>query len=340
MDPLNPMPPQQTVMMMLAGKFVSLSLGAAAELGVADHLAGGPTPVARLAEQCAASPDALYRTLRMLAAVGVFDERPGQVFANNAFSEVLRSDVPGSMRSMARWLGGATNTMCWAQLLETVRHGAPAVDVVLGGSIFEHFGRHPAEGAVFNGAMTDFSRQTALAAAEAGDWPATGTFVDVGGGVGFLLSTLLGKSSAARGVLFELPAVAEAAVPELARFGQAERIEVQGGDFLAAVPRGGDLYTMKHVLHDWDDDRCVRILSNCRAAMNDGGRVVVLEQVLTDAPEAAMTKMVDLEMLVMTPGGRERTADEFGALFTRAGLRLSRITPTASPICLIEGVSV
>jgi ubiquinone/menaquinone biosynthesis C-methylase UbiE len=162
--------------------------------------------------------------------------------------------------------------------------------------------------------------------------------VDVGGGHGLLLTTILRAHSSLRGVLFDLPHVAQGATDRLQREGLADRCTVVGGDFFEAIPDGGDAYAMKFIIHDWDDDRATRILRNCRRVMRPGAKLLVIERVLSAADEPDFGKFSDLQMLVFAPGGRERTEREFRALYDTAGFELTRVVPTASPLCIIEGV--
>jgi SAM-dependent methyltransferase len=332
--------PQVLVMQLLTTKVAAQALTQAAELGVADQLRQGPRPVAELADSLKVSEDALYRVLRALAGVGFFVEHPGRTFSNNENSEILRTGVPGSMRAMARWLGEESSWWkAWGQLSHSLRTGRPAAEVVFGGTTFDFFSRTPRVNEIFQSAMTDFSAVAAKAVAMAYDFAAVKRVVDVGGGHGTLLAAILEASPEATGVLFDLPEVLAGADATLEASGQSNRIEKVAGNFLEMVPADGDLYIMKHIIHDWDDARCITLLQNCRRAMKPGGRVLIVEHVITDQPESTMAKLLDLEMLVMTPGGRERTDQEFRELLQKAGLELERIIPTESPVCVLEAVA-
>jgi hypothetical protein len=331
--------PQTQVIQLLTSKMAAQALTQIAELGVADHLQYGPRTTAELATAVQANEDALYRTLRALAAVGFFTEHPGRVFANNTHSEILRTKVPGSMRAVARWIGEEISWWKgWGHLSHSLRTGKPAAEVVFAGTAFDFFRRHPRVQEIFQDAMTDFSAASARAVVDTYDFSGIDRIVDVGGGHGALLSAILRVLPGARGVLFDLPDVIESADATVKACGQEHRIERIAGNFLASVPAGADAYIMKHIIHDWDDTHCIRLLKNCRKAMKPDGRILIVEQVLTDAPESVLAKLLDLEMLVMTPGGRERTEPEFSELLREAGFRMDRVIPTPSPVCVIEAL--
>ena len=337
MTPAPTAPPQAQVMHLLTSKFAAQALTQVAELGVADLLKDGPRTSAQLAAAAHVQEDALYRVMRALAGVGFFTEHPGRVFGNNANSEVLRTDVPGSMRAMARWLGEETSWWkAWGHLGHSLRTGGSAAEAAFGGTAFEFFGRDPRVNEIFQAAMTDFSVMTARAVVEAYDFSGINRIVDVGGGHGTLLSAVLSALPEATGVLYDLPEVIEGADANLKACGQFKRIEKVSGSFLDSVPDTADAYIMKHIIHDWDDARCIQLLKNCRKGLNPGGRLLIVEQVITDRPESVLGKLLDLEMLVMTPGGRERTEGEFQKLLQSAGFEMQRIVPTKSPVCVVE----
>lgn len=333
--------PQMQVMQLLTGKMAAQALTQAAELGVADQLRDGPRSAGELAAVLQVNEDALYRILRALAAVGFFSEQPGRVFANNGNSEALRSDVPDSMRSMARWLGEeASWWKAWGNLSISLRTGESASEVTFGGTTFDFLGQNPRINDIFQAAMSNFSAATAQPVVDAYDFSGIQRIADVGGGHGKLLSSILAALPQATGVLFDLPEVIAGADATLRAGGQSERIEKVAGNFLEGVPGDVDAYIMKHIIHDWDDPRCVKLLQNCRKGLRPGGRVLIVEQVLTDRPDSTLAKLADLEMLVMTPGGRERSAAEFKELLRKAGFEMARIVSTQSPVCVVEAFAV
>ncbi|HTV24527.1 MAG TPA: methyltransferase [Polyangiaceae bacterium] len=332
-------PASQRLNQLLLGQFVARSLALAAELGIADELRHGPLSLDELAVRTRTNPDALYRMLRALAAIEVFEEQPGKVFRNSELSECLRSDVEGSLGPMARWLGDISGWTAWGRFDHSVRTGEPAFDAVFGADCFTWMQSHPDSLAVFQQAMSGYSALTGKAVAEAYDFSAIGTLLDVGGGHGAFLSLLLAKNPQLRGILFDRPEVIERAAATFERAHQASRTRLVSGSFLDGVPDGADAISLKHIVHDWDDDHCIRLLANCRRNLPRGGRLIIIEAVLTDAPEGAFTKFLDLEMLAVTPGGRERSAVEFERLLTRAGFDLSAVLPTKSPVSVIEGLA-
>ena len=323
---------------MMTGYWVSKALSVAAELGLADLLRDGPRTTDELAAACGADAPTLYRLLRALASVGVFTETAGEGrrFALTPLAELLRSDVPGSMRALAR-MYGSEQYRAWDGLLDSVRTGSPAFDREFGASYFDYLTRSPGAGVVFNEAMTGWTTQVASAVAAAYAFAGSETVVDVGGGHGLLLATVLRAHPEMRGVLFDLPQVVAGAQPLLAAEGVADRCMAVGGDFFASVPEGGSVYMLAQILHDWDDDRCRVILQNCRRAIRPDGRILVVEQVLPPGNEPALGKWLDLHMLVLLTG-RERTAAEYGALFAAAGFTLTAVIPTTSGASIVEGV--
>jgi len=219
-------------------------------------------------------------------------------------------------------------------VLET---GKTGVEIALGTSAFDYLRQHPEEEAVFNRTMIAVHGGEPAAVADAYDFSGIERVVDVGGGLGTMLVTLLQRHGHLTGVLFDAPSVVEAAKQTIAAAGLGDRCERIGGDFFASVPGGGDAYVLSHIIHDWPVEECQTILRNCRAAMNPGGRILIVEMVLPPGPEPHPGKMLDVVMLAV-PGGRERTADEYGALLAPTGLRVERVVPTASAVSVVEAV--
>jgi hypothetical protein len=273
--------------------------------------------------------------LRALASLGVFEETSPRTFALNAAAELLRTDRPDSIHPMALWLTEPFHFRTYAELMHSVETGRPAADKVGGKPVFEYLAEHPDLSALFNDAMTQFSGAVAPAAVRAYDFGGVNTLVDVAGGHGEVLMTVLRAHPAMRGILFDIEHVIAGARPRIAAAGLAERCVTATGDFFQAVP-AGDGYIMKHIIHDWDDERAVTILKNIRSAMTSrDGRLILLETVLQPGNQPDLGKLIDIEMLVM-PGGRERTAEEFRALLARGGFALTKVVPTESPLAVIE----
>jgi hypothetical protein len=320
---------------MIFGKWVAMALSVAAKLRVADALAARPTSVADLAAGTDTHAPSLYRVLRALAGVGVFAEDADGRFRQTPLSEVLRTGVPGSMRAVADYCGADWSWRPWGRLLDTVRTGRTAFDEVFGEQAFDYLAIHPEESAVFNEGMTGFSMQESPAVAEACDFSRFGTVVDVGGGHGHLLCTILKRYPGPTGIVFDAPHVAVGATPVIAAAGLADRCRAEGGDFFRAVP-AGDAYVMKHIIHDWPDDKSTTILRNCRAAAKPGARLILVEMVIPAGNDPSPGKLLDLEMLVIA-SGKERTEAEYAGLLAGAGWNLTRVVPTKAPTSVIEG---
>jgi hypothetical protein len=329
-------PPPLRLLAMICGKWASQAISAAAEMGIADALREGPQAAAQVARAVGASEDGTYRLMRALSSLGILEELDGRRFALSEIGQFLRSDMPGSMRGYARFLGYESNWRVWGALEHAVRTGEPGYDRVYGMSAFEYADKHPEAAEVLNEGMTSVSQVEAAQVAGAYDFSAIGTLVDVGGGHGFLLATILEANPGMRGVLFDMAHAVDGAHELLGGRGLLERCAVASGSFLDGVPRG-DACILKHIVHDWDDERSTKILRNCRDAMPRHGRVLVVETVVPPL-RPHFGKLLDLEMLVLTPGGRERTEEEFRSLFRGAGLRLERVVPTGGFVSVIEGV--
>jgi hypothetical protein len=325
------------IIMLARGYTPAACLYAAAKLKIADLLAGGPKPVADLAQASKANEDALYRCLRALASVDVFREAAPRTFANTPLSEAIRSDVSGSARDAVLFMADQLHMTIYGELMHTIETGKTAFKKVTGMEPFEFFRQDEEENRVFNNAMTSISRQFIQPVMEAYDFGETGTLADVGGGHGALLATILGKHRGLHGIVFDLPNVVEGAKPVIESLGLAPRCQILGGDFFQAVPPA-ESYVMKSIIHDWDDARAIRILKNCASAMRgQNGKVILLEMPIGPSNEPGLAKWIDIEMLAIA-GGRERTETEYAALLAQAGLRLARMARTASPLAVIEAV--
>ncbi|MEO8314289.1 MAG: methyltransferase, partial [Pseudomonadota bacterium] len=281
---------------------------------------------------------ALYRILRLLVSLGVFEQVGPRRFALNPSGDLLRRGVQGSMHPIAHFLPDPTHFRVYANLLDSVRTGAPAFDTTLGKPLFEFLANDPSYSAIFNDAMTAISTPAAAAAVAAYDFTRFGVIVDVAGGHGEVLAAILRASPGSRGVLAEIDHVAAGARERIATLGLGGRCDAVACDFFKAVPPGGDAYVMKHIIHDWDDDRSLTILRNIAQAMGDKrGTIVLLETVIPEGDEPDPGKFIDIEMLAF-PGGKERTAHEFRVLFDEAGFDLTRVVTTKSPLSVVEAV--
>jgi hypothetical protein len=331
----QPLPPEAFLTQLAFGAMMTQALHVVARLGVADMLAAGPRHVSELAAEAGAHERSLYRVMRSLASVGVFAETGAQVFSNTPYSEPLRSDAHGSMRNGAIFMGEEWHWRVWGDMEYSVRTGKPAWGHTHGAEVFDYFAANPRHAEIFNGAMTDMSIGAAPPVVEAYDFSGFRRLADIAGGHGYLLSQILKATPGLKGILFDVPQVVEGAPALLEREGVSGRVERVAGDFFASAP-AADAYIMKHIIHDWDDERCVTILSNVREAMEPGAKVLIVETVVPEGDSPHYSKLLDLEMLV-SPGGAERTAEEYASLLARAGLRMTRIIPTRSPFSIIEG---
>ena len=320
------------------GHIIASALQVLVRLGIPDRLSTRDRTAAELASETGVQEDGLYRVMRALASVGVLDETSPRRFALTPAGQLLRTGVPGSMRDMSLWITSPFHFRVYAELMHSVETGQPAAEKVTGMPVFEYFATQPELSKIFNDAMTNMSEVVIRAALEAYDFGGIDVLVDVAGGHGAVLTSILKKYPQTHGVLFDLDHVIAGARPRIEALGLANRCATASGDFFQAVPEGGDAYIMKHIIHDWDDARALTILGNIREAMGTKrGRVILLESVLPSGNAPDFGKVIDLEMLIM-PGGRERTADEFRALFASAGFSMTRIVPTQSPLSVIEAV--
>ena len=331
-------PPPATLLQMMTGYWVSQALHVAAKLGIADLLADGPVDCEDLAAATDTHAPSLQRVLRALASVGVFTEVSPGSFALTPLAELLRTETPGSMRALAI-MYAEEQYRAWGELLHSVRTGEMAFDHQFGMGYFEYLAQHPEADRVFNEAMTGWTHQLVGAVVDTYDFSPFKTIVDVGGGYGALLAAILRSNPGTRGVLFEQPHVVASAEEQVVAAGVADRCTFVSGDFFAAVPTGGDAYVLSQILHDWDDERCVAILGQCRRAMPDHGKLLVVELVLPEGDEPFLGKWLDLHMLVLL-GSRERTAAEYDTLFRAAGFKLARVVLTPPGPSVVEAVPV
>ncbi|WNG29902.1 SAM-dependent methyltransferase [Cystobacter fuscus] len=328
--------PAQRVVDLGFGFIFSAALSAAAELGVADRLEQGPRSAASLAQELGVDAQSLYRVLRLLASVEVFSEDDSGRFSLTPAADYLRTNAPGSLRSAVLML---TQRVFWApagELTETVRAGKNSFDRIFGAPFFDYLLRDATEGARFHRGMSSLSDMENGPIARSYDFTAMQRVVDVGGGHGGFLIEVLQAAPQVRGVLFDHRHVLAEA--RIAQAGLVDRCELAEGDFFESVPSGADAYLLKRILHDWSDEVCVRILRNCREAMAENGRVLVVDTVIPPGNAPHGGKVLDVMMMASLPG-RERTETEFGKLFAQAGLRLTRVVHTPTALSITEGVA-
>jgi len=328
---------------LIAAYWISRLVYVAARLGIADMLRDGPRTADELAERAGVDGGALYRVLRTLASYGVFTEKPGKRFKLTPLGSTLRSDAPASMHAFALYLIGDPVWESWGRLEDAVRTTELPFDRLFGMPFYTYLEQHPDYLKIFGDAMTSLSGtenpEVAAAFQKIHARARFGTFVDVAGGFGSLLALILRKNARLKGVLFDKPGVIARAEqsPHITATGVAARCTLVGGDMFQSVPEGADAYLMKYILHNWEDEQCVTLLTNCRKAMKAGGRILVADCVVPRTEEPDWGKLLDIQMMVVVPG-KERTKEEFVALFRRAGLRLSRVLPTGCPLSLLEAV--
>jgi copper chaperone CopZ len=326
------------MLQLLNGAHVAGAVSCLAQLGIPDLVEAGPRSAEELASQTGTNPQALYRLMRATASVGVLAEGPDGTFSETPMSAVLRSNANPSVRALAIMGGREWHHRGWSRLEYCVRTGKQALEQVYGAPIFEYLKQHPEEAQIFHDTMTGLSTIDSPAVAEAYDFDGIHSIVDVGGGHGLLLATILARNPHLRGTLYEVPHVIEGC-----RNGPLtdvmERCTLASGDMFSSVPAGADAYIMKHIIHDWPDDQCVRILTACREGVNPGGKLLVVDNVIQPGNDFSPGKFLDLQMLIF-PGGCERTEKEFRDLFAAAGWRLSRIIPTDAGDSIVEGISV
>jgi hypothetical protein len=335
--PAAKMPPEVELLSHITGLWRSRAVYVAAKLGVADALRDGPRPVAEIAAAVGAHPGALHRLLRALASLGIFAERGGR-FELTPMAEQLRSDRPGSLRAMALTVGGLP-FQAWGEALHSVQTGRPAFEHVYGTSFFDHLAGDPESSRIFDEAMNAQSGISHAAIVSSYDFSGFATIVDVGGGQGVLLERILRANPKATGVVYDQAHVVDKGRTRLAGGDLGGRLEFVAGSFFDGVPEGGDAYLLAMVIHDWDDVDAVKILSACRRAMPAHGKLLLSELVIPPGNAPFFGKLLDLDMLVSF-GGKERTADEYRTLFKDAGFSLNRIVPAYGPmtaISILEG---
>lgn len=322
------------LMEMLGGKWLTQMVSTAAALGVPDALSRGPRTPDEVAVALGCHAPSLARLLRAMASAGLVEEGLAGEYSLTLLGAQLRSDALGPL---AEFVGSESQWRPWTALGQAIRTGVPAFEHVHGVGLYEHLESHKADAALYDAGVNAYTRHQARVVAQRYDFSRFGTVVDVGGGPGTLLLELARRFPDLHGILFDLPHVADAARERLATSGYADRIRVEAGDFFVSVPHGADAYVVKHVLHNWDDAAATELLTRCAEALAPGGRVLVVENVVLPGNRPDVTRLLDLEMLVLTRGGRERTKPELRHLFYAAGLRLRESLPLVNGVRLLVG---
>jgi len=329
--------PSDQIFQILTGFWTSRVVYIAAKLGLADLVQDGPKTAVELAEATGTHAPSLFRVLRALAGAGLFVEDDKNRFHVTPVGATLRTGIRGSLRSsMISGLGG-DHYDAWGDLLHSVKTGETAFDHHFGMPVWQYYSENPEIARIFNESMTGLTRSIEKAVLDSYDFSPYHHVIDVGGGHGTFLASILKANPAAKGTLFDSPQVIAEAQAHVDAAELGQRCELVGGDFFTAVPENGDLYTLKWIIHDWDDARSLTILKNCHRSMAPGGRLLVVDTVIPPGNDPSPGKLMDVNMLVMA-GGRERTEPEFRDLFAAAGFRLTRVIPTPSLVALVEAV--
>jgi O-methyltransferase domain/Dimerisation domain len=327
--------PPAAMLRMIEGFWLSRALSVAVKLGIADLLKDGPKSSKELADATGTHAPSLFRVLRALAGAGVFAEDESGRFAATPLAAALQSGAPGSLRAFVLEQLDEEHYGAWGDMLHTVQTGETAFDYHFKMDLWQYRALHPEDAKTFDEAMANMTEAAVGPILGVYDFSSFRTVVDVGGGDASLLTAILGKHPGVKGVLFDMPRVTPKAQRRIEAAGLTKRCEIVSGDFFEAVPPGGDAYILKAVIHDWDDEQATAILMNCRRAMAENGRLLLIEAAIPAGNEPFFHKFMDLNMMVMT-GGRERTGAEYRALLTAAGFKLMRIVPAGFELSVIE----
>ncbi len=331
------MPPHAQLIQMGTASWVSSIVYAAAKLGLADELATEPRSAAELAGAMRMHAPSLHRLMRTLAGLGILTERDAQRFALTPLGEALRTGAPGSARATLLAFCGQAFWHSWEEILYSLETGNTGFEKACGMPLFEYLAQHPKEASYFSEAMVGFHGAEPPAVAEAYDFSGFDVVVDVGGATGNMLAAILSSHAGPRGVLFDRPHVVGDAPALLKARGVEARVTIEPGDFFETVPAGGDAYLLSHIIHDWNEEQCLTILGHCRRVIKPDGRLLIVETVLPTGDTPHQGKVQDMVMLVL-PGGQERTEAEYASLLGKAGFRLSQVVPTGSVVSVVEAV--
>jgi hypothetical protein len=331
------LPPHIQLIQIGTAYWASRVIYAAAKLGLADQLAAGPKSAAELAGPMRVHAPSLHRLMRTLASLGLLTERTEQRFALTTLGEALKTGAPGSARSAVLALCSSWFASAFDHIVHSVQTGRTGFEKAHGMPIFDYLSQHPEDASLFSETMIGLHGAEPPAVAAAYDFSSFKTIVDVGGATGNLLAAILTHHARPRGVLFDRPHVVSDAPALLKTKGVNDRVTIEAGDFFKTVPAGCDAYVLSHVIHDWSEEQCLTILGHCRKAMKPEGRLLIVEMVLPAGDTPHVGKMFDMVMLVV-PGGQERTEAEYSSLLSKAGFRLARVVPTDSAVSVVEAV--
>jgi hypothetical protein len=322
---------------MITGQWVAKIIYAAAKLELADRLADGPKSSDELAGPTGTHAPSLHRLMRTLASFGILTSVDDHRFALTPIGEALKKDAPGSAHASVLTFAGPTFAGAFDQILHSLKTGGTGFEALHGMPIFDYFKDHPDEASMFSESMVGFHGGETPAVAAAYNFSQLDTIVDVGGATGNMLSAILSQHAGPRGILFDMEHVVADAPAFLEKSGVADRVTIESGSFFENVPAGADAYLLSHIIHDWSEEQCLTILGNVRRAMNPDGKLLIVEFVLPEGDTPHLGKLADMIMLVI-PGGQERTADEYDKLLAKAGFRMTRVVPTDSPVSIVEAI--
>lgn len=323
---------REQLLNLVAGEWIAQSIYAVAKLDVASHLMHGPKTVNELAELTDCDVENLYRLMRMLASIGMFHEEENHYFINTKVSELLAKDHPQNLRALILFYSGEMS-QTWTHALDCIKTGKPAFDLKFNQPVFEYFRSHPISAQCFNAAMKEKSQVVISSCMRAFNFSRFSSIYDLGGGLGHFLAALLSVYPHMQGALYELPEVVGKAKVVLLPF--KERCQLISGNFFKHIPKGGDAYLLKSVIHDWNDSDSLTILNKCHQAMNKDDRLIIVEPIMTEANQKEMAKFMDVYMMMIT-GGKERTLLDFKMLLDQAGFSIESVTATETEFYLIE----
>jgi hypothetical protein len=329
------LPPHAQVIQMATGHWLSKIIYTAVKLDIADRLADAPKCAAELAGPAGLHAPTLHRLMRTLAGFGILTEKEDKRFALTPMGESLKTGAPGSARSTILTFCGPTFVKAFDEIQHSLETGQTGFEKAFGMPIFDYFVEHPDEASMFSESMVGFHGGETHAVAAAYDFSQFETIVDVGGATGNMLSAVLARHKGPRGILFDMAHVVADAPAYLENTGVADRISIESGSFFESVPEGGDAYILSHIIHDWNEEQCLTILGNVRRAMKPDGKLLLVEFVLPEDDSPHLGKLADMIMLVI-PGGQERTPAEYDELLAKAGFRMTRVVPTESPVSIVE----
>ena len=332
-------PATQEIQDFMSARWLADMIGVAAELELADFINAGAKTADEIAKAKGLHPTSLYRLLRGLASYGIFVEQEDGTFCPTPKSDALRKDVPHSAWNVVHLMARPWSVRAWMELGHSIRAGTPAFEHVHGIELFEYLDKRPNELELFAEGMRSFSVSTGTAVAETYDFSGIRTLADIGGSQGFVLSLVLQKYADMRGILFDLPAVVKGAPSFIKSYGLESRIDVRGGNFFESIPRGADAYLLKHTLHNWSDEDCLRILTNIYAVAEPGTKLLVIDTVIGARNEHDFAKILDIQMLVHFRG-KERTQAEWKELLHAAGFELTRVVPTSPFVHVMEAARI